>query len=1004
MPNFQRQHDKILVYAKKPGMHKFEVLLMPLTGGTNRRWRGHKSKVEFVDGVRQVTQMTDEESPGTPMDDVWDIPVVNSQALERVEYATQKPEELLERIMEASSEPSNLLADLFCGSGTTLAVAEKLGRRWIGCDLSRYAIHTTRKRLLDIPDCRPFEILNLGRYERQVWQGVTFGKQKRPQQMLVFEYLKFILELYGAQPLAGTQHLHGKRGSAMVHVGAVDAPVTIDEINACITECGQMKQKELHVLGWEWEMGLANLMVEEARGQGVKLLLLTIPREVMEEQAVDKGDIHFYELAYLEAEVRPARKARSYTVELQDFVIPNAELVPPEWANRWGIKIILRGDSAAPDPGGNLFVVNIQQIYESREEEWTPANAVEAILGRPAAQDLASHQPSMLERIKRLNNLAVLNDEAHHVHDDDLAWNQTLQALHDNLQRRTGHGLSLWLDFSATPKTQAGTYYPWIITDYPLAQAIEDQIVKAPLIVHQVKKRDPGKVTRENVVKAYHDWIVVALERWKAHTRVYGSVGQKPVLFIMAERTVYADAIAEHIRKHAGLKKGEVLVIHTDSKGDITQKDLDEAREAARDVDKPDNEVKVIVSVLMLREGWDVKNVTVILGLRPFTAKAGILPEQSVGRGLRLMPNISPDSRQTLEVIGTAAFEDFVRELEQEGVGIDTVGEAPPLPIKIYPVQERAAYDIAIPLTKPRYTHEYRNLHELDPLALPPIYDAGVLAEELAIEIRINFATTDTRVHQEVLMPGRPLLGQDFLREITQAIESRLNLSGHFAELYAIVKRYLQHRCFGTQVGLEIQDVKRRLRDPEVQDGVATFLSREIARLSTQQRTIEFEEAGFHLAQTPPFTWRRQHLRCTKTIFNECAVYNDLEADFARFLDAAPDVLRFAALAESYTRFRVDYLSSTGAIRLYYPDFVAVQETPAGEVNWIIETKGRPFEEVEHKDASIREWCVKISAQTGQTWCYLKVPQAWFDKYEGEMLGGLAEYVEINERAEAQLL
>jgi hypothetical protein len=171
-------------------------------------------------------------------------------------------------------------------------------------------------------------VLNLGKYERQVWQGVAFAGQRQSQQLLIFEYLKFILELYGAQPLAGVQHLHGKKGRAVVHVGAVDAPVTIDEINACLAECRAMGQKELHILGWEWEMGLANMMVDEARAQGVRLLLLAIPREVMEQQAVDKGDIHFYELAYLEAKI--AVTGRQAAVTLSDFVIPNNELIPPD--------------------------------------------------------------------------------------------------------------------------------------------------------------------------------------------------------------------------------------------------------------------------------------------------------------------------------------------------------------------------------------------------------------------------------------------------------------------------------------------------------------------------------------------------------------------------------------------------------------------------------------------------------------------------------------------------
>lgn len=277
--------------------------------------------------------------PGVPLQSVWtDIPPVQAQSHERLDYATQKPEALLERIIKASSNEGDLIADFFCGSGTTLAVAEKLGRRWIGCDLSRYAIHVTRKRLMDIPDCRPFEILNLGKYERQVWQGVTFGGRPfgfpKPegsghgQQMLIFEYLKFILDLYGAQPLAGMEHLHGKKGSAVVHVGAVDAPVTIDEVLNCLEECQAAKQKELHVLGWEWEMGLNSLMIDEARARGIKLLMLHIPREVMEEQAVEQGDIHFYELAYLETDVQV--NDRTVTVELTDFVIPNNELIPPE--------------------------------------------------------------------------------------------------------------------------------------------------------------------------------------------------------------------------------------------------------------------------------------------------------------------------------------------------------------------------------------------------------------------------------------------------------------------------------------------------------------------------------------------------------------------------------------------------------------------------------------------------------------------------------------------------
>jgi hypothetical protein len=300
-------------------------------------WRDTGEELEFV---RKSATGTVENWFAPSVDKVGDTVWEDVKAYEnRKDYATQKHEDLLNRIVEWLSKPDNLVADFFCGSGTTLAVAEKLGRRWIGCDLSRWAIHVTRKRLLGIEKCRPFEILNLGKYERQYWQAVTFGGRKRDGlQVAIFEYIAFILRLYGSQPLSGTQQLHGKRGRAVVHVGAVDAPVTIDEISACLEECLAVKQSELHVLGWEWEMGLAGpnndyrrggLMHDVAKEKGIKLLLLQIPREVMEQQAVDKGDIQFFELAYLEAKIETPKKL-SVQVTLKDFVIPNTELIPDE--------------------------------------------------------------------------------------------------------------------------------------------------------------------------------------------------------------------------------------------------------------------------------------------------------------------------------------------------------------------------------------------------------------------------------------------------------------------------------------------------------------------------------------------------------------------------------------------------------------------------------------------------------------------------------------------------
>jgi len=666
-------------------------------------------------------------------------------------------------------------------------------------------------------------------------------------------------------------------------------------------------------------------------------------------------------------------------------------LIPPEW--QWNMKVILRGESTDPDPSGNLFLTNIQQIYESRDEEWTPTNAVDAILGRKPVKDLGSYQRSMLERIKNLKDLVVINDEAHHVHDEELVWYKTLMAIHENIPT----GLALWLDFSATPKDQNGTYYPWIICDYPLAQAVEDRIVKVPLIVHQVKRSDPEKVTKDNVSDVYGEWLLAALERWKEHYKTYKALGPKPVLFIMAEKNAFADEIGNWLAdktNKTGLKESEVLVIHTDSEGEITKADVEKAREVARDIDLPSNKTKVIVSVMMLREGWDVKNVSVVLGLRPFTSKAKILPEQAVGRGLRLMENISPDRTQTLEVLGTRAFEDFVRQLEMEGVGIKTVTKPPAPPIKIEPVQEKIKYDIAIPLTRPVYLHDYKKLSLIDPLSLDPIYDRDELEEEFRISLRMEFATTETEVHRAVIIPGTPPLSQEILSSITNKVIAEAKLSNVFAELYPIDRTYVAERCFGKKIDLENEGIRNHLRAPMLQQGIAKYLARKISELTSEKREIEFEEEEFRLSDTQPFVWRRRHLQCEHTVFNYVATYNDFESEFAKYLDRCSDVLRFSALAEHFTRFRVDYLSPSGAIKFYYPDFVAVQKGQDGKrINWIIETKGQVYEAVAYKEVSILDWCRKVSAQTGDKWNYIRVDQKVFGDGKFKKFSDLVDFI-----------
>jgi type III restriction enzyme len=676
-------------------------------------------------------------------------------------------------------------------------------------------------------------------------------------------------------------------------------------------------------------------------------------------------------------------------------------LIPPEWRGSFSQKVILRGEAAEPDPSANLFLTNIQQLDESRDEPWTPANAVEALLGKQPTKDLAaSGQRSMLDRVKSLKDLVILIDEAHHYHDEEKAWSQWLFGIHQNAIQ----GLSLWLDFSATPKDQDGMYYPWTVCDYPLAQAVEDRIVKAPLIVTKEDdpkqpKDEPDAVTAENIGEKYGYWLRAAVARWKVHRGVYARLGIQPVLFIMAEKNVYADAIGAYLwkTKEFGFKESEVLIIHTDDKtGEIKKKDLERAREAARRIDEPESKVKAIVSVMMLREGWDVRNVTIVLGLRPFTAKAEILPEQVIGRGLRRMPQVGPDRTQTLEVLGTRNLLNVLRDqLEAEGVGVGSTKGAPVQPITVEPIKERAPYDIAIPLTKPSLTHDIRRLAELDVATLGPIFSQSELAEPFQVTLRLQFALTESELGQVKMMSGCPS-SQETIAAIANKTVERAKLTNCFADVYPIVKAYVERRCFGKRIDADLEVVRSHLGRLEIREAIAKYLAREIAGLTVERREIEFDKAHFHLSETRPFHWRRNlpPLVAKHTVFNFVATYNDYERRFAQFLDDAKDVHRFASLGtteqgESGTQFRIDYLKPSGAIGFYHPDWVVVQKVGKSEVNWIIETKGRVWEGTAAKDEAIETWCQRVGAATGTPWKYCRVDQSVFDGAKKDTLAGL---------------
>jgi site-specific DNA-methyltransferase (adenine-specific)/adenine-specific DNA-methyltransferase len=275
------------------------------------------------------------EMDGIPLQNYWfDIPPVNSQAGERLAYPTQKPEALLERIVSASSNEGDLVADFFCGSGTTAAVAEKLGRKWIATDLGKFGIHTTRKRLIGVQrelktagkPFRAFEVLNLGRYERQAYLNIGGDlSMKRKADALARkerEFRELILRAYRSAPLENEPFFHGQHAGRLVVVGPINLPVGRLFIEEVITECRKRGASRADVLAFEFEMGLFPAVLEEAKRKGIDLAPKTIPPEVFDRRAVDKGQVRFADVSYIEAAPRYDKKDKlGVSIEIVDFSV-----------------------------------------------------------------------------------------------------------------------------------------------------------------------------------------------------------------------------------------------------------------------------------------------------------------------------------------------------------------------------------------------------------------------------------------------------------------------------------------------------------------------------------------------------------------------------------------------------------------------------------------------------------------------------------------------------------
>jgi len=403
---------------------------------------------------------------------------------------------------------------------------------------------------------------------------------------------------------------------------------------------------------------------------------------------------------------------------------PDNGLDDKDWKNDFQLSLHIQDELKPITESGNIFLTNIHRVFFNEEPEQSVETTFLGTKPKPDADTSKGLDLGKILRSDKIKDLVILNDEAHHLHDSSLAWFKNIEDISHKLKLKNGNGICLQADYSATPKHNNGAIFVQTICDYPLVEAIKQNVVKSPVLPDEASRQKfPEKISND-FVERYRDYIHLGYVEWEQQYEELKN-HKTPILFIMTMSTQEADQAAAFLESNYPLMKNAVLTIHTNHSGDIketttSKKDkeaLEILRKAADEIDKDHSPYKAVVSVLMLREGWDVRNVTTIVGLRPFGADSKILPEQTIGRGLRKM--FSLDTPEKLVVVGTTAFLEFVESLKTEGVefqyspmGKGTKGKSPMIVEvdKENKDKNLDALDIPIPQMSARIYREFKNL------------------------------------------------------------------------------------------------------------------------------------------------------------------------------------------------------------------------------------------------------------------------------------------------------
>lgn len=660
-------------------------------------------------------------------------------------------------------------------------------------------------------------------------------------------------------------------------------------------------------------------------------------------------------------------------------------IIPPELKIFWDFDCYMRGDPERASSVGALYLTNVQQFYErSQNGNGDEPEELTAVLGsKPPAQNLEVED--FEKRITaRGSPVMVLNDEAHHTHDEESEWNKVIRRLH---MRDEDDGLlNMQLDLTATPRYSKGALFTWTVYDFPLKEAILKHIVKRPIKgiasgIHEARSSIAS--TR------YKAYLTAGVERWREYRDQLQRLGKKPVLFVMMNDTTDADEVGDYLQKKYPSEFGgdKLLVIHTDRAGEVSKRDLDKARLAARSVDLTESPVNAIVSVLMLREGWDVENVTVVVGLRPYTSKANILPEQTIGRGLRLMfRDFADDYVERVDVIGNKAFIEFVEQLEkEEDLALETfeIGKDKLVIVTVFPDSKKLDMDITLPVLSPILARKKTLAEEIAGLDVSSMSCPKLPRKSNDPEAKTfryegyDFITLEREIERQYKLP-EVQTSQEVISYYAKRIAQDVKLPAQFAAIVPKVKEFLTTKAFHQSVDLDDPVIIKAIATNVAQYVTVQAFVKALRPLVVQELEPQLLNDGRKLSETPPFPYSRITFNAKKTVFNLVACANKFEAGFGKFLEKAPDVVSFAKLPERFG-FAIEYTDATNNLRYYEPDFVVMD---ASGTHYLIETKGREDVDVANKDRAAALWCENATRLTGTQWKYIKVPQKAFEELQ----------------------